>query len=764
MEGDSLTRTVLNDIAARLVRESASRGTITLGGLTDLLGEQLFQSRAIDKGNESPPTTKLVDAAGETGDVEVSSTGKRPSASSTLTANPEIIMNATKDSTINPLVLKSNTDTLTNSNRELPLTSDIVTVPNMRRDIHGIDSEKTNRCENSVEENIAGKAAAEVVRSSSSFQPSSELATNLEDFADDTTSTSVGVDQSTVSKINSDFPPDFIAQQIITNSFNEMAPATQQESATASNSSDSPTEKIETINKSEVISSRENSIDNILDNDKLSFSLTEDSNTCMAAKSIQEQTDCDTLNAERMHSNIRLESVEVDNSQPISSDSTNILRATTLHETAVVVDECNDSTACRDMAIDLRVSSHQENNVSFYSKDTSGAAEGNTVGIQSVQKKEESAAADAENLDSTSRSDEKISISTELGKTISTPYTSENSAQPTVNGVVDASFAGKTSSNDNTSDRLETLDKSVKFNLQDRKTSEDSEMPHKSTEIETKSKIRDSNVNYSERKIDKERCQSEDQSQSLPLNISDFEPEEKQSPVEAIFAPTIAQSPTKAEGRAIADRNKNNNTARNSSNLRSSPNRLSQSTELLAKRFIPLSMSVLELPDMTHRLPLSESTATLDFVSYSHSLPSSPQKDARGSGDDAMYIGKGAAGFTPEQLIQLGYNKHLGRWRGFPFDTWTCCDTNDLLCPNSKKAKSFISSTSLHNKISMVCKSKSSERKIFDNRIRKSVENSEKIVFTPIRKSTSDFEQDEKIFLKDFFPKTTKKFLVKSKR
>ena len=38
-------------------------------------------------------------------------------------------------------------------------------------------------------------------------------------------------------------------------------------------------------------------------------------------------------------------------------------------------------------------------------------------------------------------------------------------------------------------------------------------------------------------------------------------------------------------------------------------------------------------------------------------------------------------GLTPTQLTAMGYSGHAGRWRGHPYDTWSCCDTADLKCP-----------------------------------------------------------------------------------
>lgn len=41
----------------------------------------------------------------------------------------------------------------------------------------------------------------------------------------------------------------------------------------------------------------------------------------------------------------------------------------------------------------------------------------------------------------------------------------------------------------------------------------------------------------------------------------------------------------------------------------------------------------------------------------------------------------GAVGFTPLELAEFGYVKHTGKWRGFPFDSWSCCNTAFYVCP-----------------------------------------------------------------------------------
>ena len=72
----------------------------------------------------------------------------------------------------------------------------------------------------------------------------------------------------------------------------------------------------------------------------------------------------------------------------------------------------------------------------------------------------------------------------------------------------------------------------------------------------------------------------------------------------------------------------------------------------------------------------------------------------------------GAVGLSAGQLVEFGYYKHSGKWRGFPLDSWSCCNTSSYICPNAKNyvtpkestaissitAPSFISTTRLSPK------------------------------------------------------------------
>ena len=55
------------------------------------------------------------------------------------------------------------------------------------------------------------------------------------------------------------------------------------------------------------------------------------------------------------------------------------------------------------------------------------------------------------------------------------------------------------------------------------------------------------------------------------------------------------------------------------------------------------------------------------------------------------YIGSSkAVGLKPKDLLQLGFSKHLGKWRGHPYDNWSCCNTSELSCPIDKIPKNKI--------------------------------------------------------------------------
>lgn len=65
-----------------------------------------------------------------------------------------------------------------------------------------------------------------------------------------------------------------------------------------------------------------------------------------------------------------------------------------------------------------------------------------------------------------------------------------------------------------------------------------------------------------------------------------------------------------------------------------------------------------------------------------------------------------AVGLSTSQMVEFGYLKHTGRWRGFPYDSWSCCNTANFVCPNNIKflsnkqaaAEAFITSIRLSPK------------------------------------------------------------------
>jgi hypothetical protein len=47
----------------------------------------------------------------------------------------------------------------------------------------------------------------------------------------------------------------------------------------------------------------------------------------------------------------------------------------------------------------------------------------------------------------------------------------------------------------------------------------------------------------------------------------------------------------------------------------------------------------------------------------------------------------GALGYTADELATLGFSAHNGKWRGFPFDSYSCCNTSFYYCPKASKKK-----------------------------------------------------------------------------
>jgi hypothetical protein len=50
-------------------------------------------------------------------------------------------------------------------------------------------------------------------------------------------------------------------------------------------------------------------------------------------------------------------------------------------------------------------------------------------------------------------------------------------------------------------------------------------------------------------------------------------------------------------------------------------------------------------------------------------------------------------GMVAGEVLAMGYAEHTGRWRGFPYDTWSCCDTSELHCPKPDKLRLGSTST-----------------------------------------------------------------------
>jgi hypothetical protein len=67
-------------------------------------------------------------------------------------------------------------------------------------------------------------------------------------------------------------------------------------------------------------------------------------------------------------------------------------------------------------------------------------------------------------------------------------------------------------------------------------------------------------------------------------------------------------------------------------------------------------------------------------------LSSSTSSSSKLSGNQAKPK-YGALGYTANQLAEFGYAKHAGRWRGFPYDSYSCCNTSQFVCPKAPKEK-----------------------------------------------------------------------------
>jgi hypothetical protein len=97
---------------------------------------------------------------------------------------------------------------------------------------------------------------------------------------------------------------------------------------------------------------------------------------------------------------------------------------------------------------------------------------------------------------------------------------------------------------------------------------------------------------------------------------------------------------------------------------------------------------------LSQSLPLSETinfqetirSATQESFPFSNSTTLNSTTSLSKKKDEQTNKPKyGALGYTADQLAEFGYEKHAGRWRGFPYDSYSCCDTSLLICPNAKK-------------------------------------------------------------------------------
>lgn len=76
-------------------------------------------------------------------------------------------------------------------------------------------------------------------------------------------------------------------------------------------------------------------------------------------------------------------------------------------------------------------------------------------------------------------------------------------------------------------------------------------------------------------------------------------------------------------------------------------------------------------------LPLADSSESHLLTTDTHPSPTVPRGESP----------RKTVGLEAPQLLALGYTQHTGRWRGFPYDNWSCCETSALECPNSHTSK-----------------------------------------------------------------------------
>ena len=65
----------------------------------------------------------------------------------------------------------------------------------------------------------------------------------------------------------------------------------------------------------------------------------------------------------------------------------------------------------------------------------------------------------------------------------------------------------------------------------------------------------------------------------------------------------------------------------------------------------------------------------------------------------SSYLGGGACGLAAAKLRGAGYQEHVGMWRGWPYDNWTCCNSRSMICPAAITTSStFIRSSRIESK------------------------------------------------------------------
>jgi hypothetical protein len=88
---------------------------------------------------------------------------------------------------------------------------------------------------------------------------------------------------------------------------------------------------------------------------------------------------------------------------------------------------------------------------------------------------------------------------------------------------------------------------------------------------------------------------------------------------------------------------------------------------------------------------VSASVSSSDSSSMSIAPPPPPLLIPSSSSNSSSREGSpmkptyGALGYSADELAMLGFSSHTGKWRGFPYDSYSCCHTSLYYCPKAPK-------------------------------------------------------------------------------